>query len=58
MQGRPGTHYATTSDGAHVAYQVLGDGPLDVVFIPGWYSHLEAHWEEPLVASLQHEHRS
>lgn len=51
MQGRsrPETRYATTREGMHVAFQVLGDGPRDVVFIPGWYSHLEALWDEPRV---------
>lgn len=44
------TRYATTPDGLNLAYQVVGEGPVDLVFIPGWYSHVEAHWEEPLVA--------
>jgi hypothetical protein len=30
----PETRYAKTGDGVHVAYQVFGDGPLDVVFMP------------------------
>jgi class 3 adenylate cyclase len=30
-----------------VAYQVVGDGPLDLVFVQGWISNLEAAWEEP-----------
>jgi class 3 adenylate cyclase/pimeloyl-ACP methyl ester carboxylesterase len=29
---------------------VWGDGPLNVVFVPGWISHVELHWEEPAVA--------
>ena len=33
----------------HVAYRVVGEGPLDLVVVPGWVSHLEAHWENPLV---------
>ncbi|MGH2722736.1 MAG: adenylate/guanylate cyclase domain-containing protein [Actinomycetota bacterium] len=30
----------------HIAYQVVGDAPLDVVYVPGWVSHLEAMWED------------
>jgi pimeloyl-ACP methyl ester carboxylesterase len=33
----------------HIAYRVVGNGPLDLVVVPGWVSHLEAHWENPLV---------
>jgi pimeloyl-ACP methyl ester carboxylesterase/class 3 adenylate cyclase len=33
----------------HIAYRVVGEGPLDLVVVPGWVSHLEAHWENPLV---------
>jgi len=36
----------TKSDGIHLAYQVVGSGPVDVVFIPGALSHLELCWEE------------
>jgi hypothetical protein len=37
----PETHYATTVDGFHIAYQVIGDGPIDFVLIPGFASHIE-----------------
>ncbi len=30
-----------------LAYQVVGDAPLDIVMIPGWISHLAMDWEEP-----------
>ena len=33
----------------HIAYRVVGDGPIDLVVVPGWVTHLEAHWEHPLV---------
>ena len=33
-----------------IAYQVVGDGPLDLVWVPGWVSHVEAIWEEPSAA--------
>ena len=44
---QPETHYARCGD-LHIAYQVLGDGPLDLVFVPGVIAHLEHQWEEPL----------
>jgi pimeloyl-ACP methyl ester carboxylesterase/class 3 adenylate cyclase len=42
----PETRYAK-SGGVHVAYQVVGDAPRDLVLVPGWVSHLEYEWEEP-----------
>ena len=45
----PETHYTRGKEG-HVAYQVVGDGPFDVVFIPSWLSCVEAMWEEPTLA--------
>jgi pimeloyl-ACP methyl ester carboxylesterase len=45
----PRTHYAR-SDGVNVAYQVTGDGPLDLVLTMGWVSHLEQMWAEPSCA--------
>jgi pimeloyl-ACP methyl ester carboxylesterase/DNA-binding CsgD family transcriptional regulator len=47
----PTTRYAR-SGGVHVAYQVTGDGPLDLVFVPPWVSHLETIWEEPGFAHM------
>jgi pimeloyl-ACP methyl ester carboxylesterase/DNA-binding CsgD family transcriptional regulator len=38
------------SDGYHVAYQTLGDGPLDLIYIPSALGHLETYWEEPSCA--------
>lgn len=43
------THYAD-SNGVSIAYQVHGEGPLDLVFVPGFVSHVELIWEEPSVA--------
>ena len=43
---QPETRYAKSGD-LHIAYQVLGDGPLDVVVCPGWVSHLEYAWAYP-----------
>jgi pimeloyl-ACP methyl ester carboxylesterase len=42
----PATHYAKSGD-VHIAYQVSGEGPLDVVVVPGFVSHVEYQWEEP-----------
>jgi DNA-binding SARP family transcriptional activator/pimeloyl-ACP methyl ester carboxylesterase len=39
--------YAVTADGVHVAYQVVGDGPLDVLAVPGFVSHLDMWWDAP-----------
>src|SRR5438270_8998537 len=39
----PPIHYARSGD-VNIAYQVLGDGPLDLVFVMGWVSHLEYFW--------------
>ena len=45
----PRTQYAKTDDGVDIAYQVVGDGPLDLAYVTGW-SHLEFRWEHPKVA--------
>ena len=42
--------YAKTDDGAHIAYRVVGDGPLDLLFVPWWWNHLESQWDDPLIA--------
>jgi class 3 adenylate cyclase/alpha-beta hydrolase superfamily lysophospholipase len=41
----PQTLYAPTADGAQIAYQVLGDGPLDLVFVESVGSHVELAWD-------------
>jgi pimeloyl-ACP methyl ester carboxylesterase len=46
----PEVKYAKTADGGHIAYQVVGDGPVDLVFVMGWTSNIEAMWEEPDLA--------
>ena len=46
----PTTRYARASDGVSIAYQVVGDGPRDLVWVPGWISHVEAAWDEPTMA--------
>ncbi len=44
----PQTRYAKSGD-VNIAYQVLGQGPPDLVLIPGWVSNIEIFWEEPAV---------
>jgi class 3 adenylate cyclase/pimeloyl-ACP methyl ester carboxylesterase len=46
---RAQTRYAKSSD-VHIAYQVVGDGPLDLILIQGFISHLEHQWEDPSLA--------
>jgi class 3 adenylate cyclase len=46
----PKTQWAKTIDGAYVAYQDFGEGPMTIVVIHGWISHLEVYWEEPRFA--------
>ncbi len=43
----PPTRWARTVDGACIAYQDIGDGPVTLVVIHGWVSHLEIYWEQP-----------
>ena len=45
----PLTRYARSGD-LSIAYQVVGDGPVDLVYVPGWISHLDFAWEEPAQA--------
>jgi pimeloyl-ACP methyl ester carboxylesterase/DNA-binding CsgD family transcriptional regulator len=46
---RPETRYARIG-GINIAYQVVGDGPIDLVLVPGFVSHVEVLWEEPNLA--------
>ncbi len=46
---RPLTQYAKSGE-VNIAYQVAGDGPFDLVLVPGWVSHLEIAWEVPSYA--------
>jgi class 3 adenylate cyclase len=43
---QPETRY-TKSGNFSIAYQVVGDGPLDLVYVSGWISNVELAWEEP-----------
>jgi class 3 adenylate cyclase len=47
----PRTRYARSGE-VHLAYQVIGEGPRDIVLVLDWASHLEALWEQPLVTEF------
>ena len=47
----PRTRYAKSGD-LNIAYQVFGDGPRDLVYIPGWVSNVELMWDDPVLASI------
>ena len=46
----PGKTQYARSGTVNIAYKVTGQGPLDIVFVPGWVSHVELAWEEPTLA--------
>jgi class 3 adenylate cyclase len=46
MADAPDTRYVKTDD-VYVAYQVVGDGPFDLLFVPGFVSNVEAAWRDP-----------
>ena len=46
MAKTPSTHYVK-SDGANIAYQVIGEGPADLLFVPGFVSNVETIWQSP-----------
>ena len=49
LETTPKTQFTRSGD-VHIAYQVLGEGPFDLVYVPGWISHVELAWEEPTLA--------
>jgi class 3 adenylate cyclase len=46
----PQTQYVRARDGVSIAYQVVGDGPLDMIYVPQSFSAVEVFWEHPTVA--------
>jgi class 3 adenylate cyclase/alpha-beta hydrolase superfamily lysophospholipase len=46
------TRYARAADGTHVAYQLTGDGPLDILWLRAWHSNIEHEWAEPVLARI------
>jgi len=47
----PEVRYVKNGD-VHIAYQVVGDGPIDLVEVGGWVTHLDHSWEEPSFAQF------
>jgi len=47
MIPQPDTQFTRTADDVSIAYKVLGDGPFDVIVVPGFVSHIELIWEMP-----------
>jgi pimeloyl-ACP methyl ester carboxylesterase len=47
----PETRYAKSGD-LNIAYQVIGEGPFDLIYVPGWISNVELMWEEPAHAHV------
>ncbi len=45
----PQTRYAKSGE-VNIAYQVVGEGPVDLVFVPGFVSHLDLQWADPRIA--------
>ena len=45
----PETRYAERPDGVTIGYQVLGEGPLNLVFCAGFISHLDLQWTNPAI---------
>jgi pimeloyl-ACP methyl ester carboxylesterase len=48
---RSETRYARSGD-VSIAYQVAGEGPFDLVYVPGWVSNIELMWDEPGYAAF------
>ena len=47
----PETHYARAGED-HIAYQTVGDGPRDLIFMSAWFSHVDGRWDEPRFAAM------
>jgi hypothetical protein len=43
------THYAVTPDGVYIAYQIMGDGPIDLVWQSDWPGNIDTELEGPLL---------
>jgi len=49
----PETRYARCGDD-YIAYQTVGKGPPDILFMSAWFSHVDGRWEEPRFAAMLH----
>jgi class 3 adenylate cyclase len=52
MPGPVETRFATAADGTYIAYQVSGEGPLDIVWLRAWHSNIEHEWDEPVLGRV------
>lgn len=48
---KPITNY-TKSGEFNIAYQIIGKGPIDILYIPGWVSNIDMMWSEPRLATF------
>ena len=48
----PEVDYTKTRDGVHLAYQIVGDGTVDLLFVPGFWSNLTWNWQLPAYAEF------
>jgi len=48
----PETRYTKTEDGVHLAYHVVGEGPIDVLWLHSFQGGLEIQWERPSIGAL------
>jgi pimeloyl-ACP methyl ester carboxylesterase/class 3 adenylate cyclase len=48
---KPPILYAQSGD-VSIAYQVIGDGAIDFIHVPGWVSHLDHYWDNPRIAAF------
>ncbi len=48
----PETRYARTADGTHVAYQIHGEGLVDILVMRGWQTNIDHEWGEPVYAGM------
>jgi pimeloyl-ACP methyl ester carboxylesterase len=53
VTGIPETSYAKSGD-VHIAFQSVGRGPLEIVFVPGFVSNLDMWWQQPLAVRFFH----
>lgn len=51
MDPVPTTKYAKSGE-VNIAYQVFGEGPRDLVYVPGWVSNVELMWDDPVLSSI------
>ncbi|HYX79076.1 MAG TPA: alpha/beta hydrolase, partial [Actinomycetota bacterium] len=52
LTGMPPETLYTKRGPAHVAYQVVGEGDLDLLFVAEWLNHIDEQWEQPRLAGF------